>query len=591
MGGLMKTIIKRITAAAASAVIAVCSAGFSNSFGADTEEAPLFKVHFELGDDVTIVPDDDGNVPEIKDVEKEYNAAVFMPRAELEREGYYFTGWTADNVYGYKGGMVYRVPDHDVTITPVWNKKGDKDVHTVKYSVEIDGEVNEEYEKLVPPDKGISGSFIEISMYSFPRDGYKQYGWTDGTHLFKGQEYIIIQDEDITLTPNWYKKYLLTYTVGDADRVNGATKQEYEVIETGEVNLQNSSRFSRNGFEIIGWHCETDGKDYKCDQKFVMPSSDVIMTPIWFAINYNVVFFANTKSDDDDIRIKGKTDTTITIPECTAVNEGYTFGGWEKDDKIYQPGDEYLIVGEKPGLGVFFNAVWTPAGSETTTTTTSATTTVTTTTATSTSSVTSTSTTTAPTTTISSDIKPYSYVVVVRDKKTNELVNDVVLNASWYVAYEINGQDVSTGPLELIDASKGNPAVISYEKYKDAKKCSFSIDGVHGDSPYTFSNEDCVIESDDEKHIVYYNVYLTKTDIAYGDANCDGSVDMSDVVLIMQALANPDKYDVDGTSENCLTKAGRLNADVNQESPGLTTDDALVIQMYLLGLVDKLPLI
>ena len=66
---------------------------------------------------------------------------------------------------------------------------------------------------------------------------------------------------------------------------------------------------------------------------------------------------------------------------------------------------------------------------------------------------------------------------------------------------------------------------------------------------------------------------------------------MADAVLIMQALANPDKYDVGGTSENHITETGRLNADVNSESPGLTTDDALVIQMYLLGLVDKLPLI
>ena len=549
----MKTIIKRITAAAASAVIAVCSVGSGMSFGADTNEAPLYKVHFDLGDDVTIVPDDDGNVPEIKDVEKEYNAAVFMPRAELEREGYYFTGWTADNIYGYKGGSVYRVPDHDVTITPVWNKKGDKDVHTVKYSVEIDGEVNEEYEKLVPPEKGISGSFIEISMYSFPRDGYKQYGWTDGTHIFKGQEYIIIQDEDITLTPNWYKKYMLTYTVGDADRINGATKQEYEVIETGEVNLQNSSRFSRNGFEIIGWHCETDGKDYKCDQKFVMPSSDVVMTPIWFAINYNVVFFANTKSDDDDIRIKGKTDTTIKIPECTAVKEGYSFGGWEKDDKIYQPGDDYLIVGEKPGLGVFFNAVWTPASSETTTSTTSATTTSTTTTATTTTAV----------TTVSTEIPElYKFTVVVLS------VSDKTLLVKPDKEYEaLKGYDEFVMGINQLN-NDIKPTV--------GMKLEISCLGVgfiDTNPAHIGQIENVTVVSD-------------APEITYGDANCDENVDMSDVVLIMQALANPNKYDISGTDAHHITEKGRANADVWNNGDGLTTEDALHIQKYLLGLSD-----
>ena len=512
----MKQIIKKITAFSASAVIAVCSAFSSAAIGADTTEKVTYKVHFDLSEEgVTIVPDSDGNVPEIKDVEKEYNAAIFMPRAELKREGYYFTGWTADNIYGYKGGTVYRVPDHDVTITPVWNKKGDKDLHTVKFSVEIDGEVNEEYEKLVPAEKGTSGCFVEIPMYAFPRDGYKQYGWTDGTNIFKGQEYIIIQDEDITLTPNWYKKYLLTYTVGDADRINGATKQEYEVMETGQVELQTSSRFSRNGFEIIGWHCETDGKDYKCNQTFIMPSSDVVMTPIWFAINYNVVFFANTNSDADDIRIKGKTDTAITIPECTAVKEGYTFGGWQYKDTVYQPGDEFIILGAEPGLGISFKAIWIEGSGEQTTTTTSAsvtTTSATTTTTESSSATTTVSSTTSATTTsdvsatttttTTSEIKPYSHVVKVYFKGTNEIVHDAVLVGVWNIVTD----GKATGPLEIIDTSKANPAVFSYEKFKDADECTFRISGMYNDSPYFFNEEDYSTETDETNNITYHTI-------------------------------------------------------------------------------------
>ncbi|WP_295092566.1 dockerin type I repeat-containing protein [Ruminococcus sp.] len=67
-----------------------------------------------------------------------------------------------------------------------------------------------------------------------------------------------------------------------------------------------------------------------------------------------------------------------------------------------------------------------------------------------------------------------------------------------------------------------------------------------------------------------------------GDTNCDGSVDMSDAVLIMQALANPNKYGIDGTAEHHLTEQGKLNADMNGD--GLTVGDAQAIQMKLLGL-------
>jgi len=59
-----------------------------------------------------------------------------------------------------------------------------------------------------------------------------------------------------------------------------------------------------------------------------------------------------------------------------------------------------------------------------------------------------------------------------------------------------------------------------------------------------------------------------------GDANCDGKVNMADAVLIMQTLANPDKYK--------LTENGRANADMDGD--GITNADALAIQKMLLKL-------
>lgn len=70
--------------------------------------------------------------------------------------------------------------------------------------------------------------------------------------------------------------------------------------------------------------------------------------------------------------------------------------------------------------------------------------------------------------------------------------------------------------------------------------------------------------------------------LTYGDANCDGSIDMSDAVLIMQALANPNKYGVNGSSDKHITADGAANADVDTNIQGLTSNDALFIQEYLL---------
>ena len=79
-----------------------------------------------------------------------------------------------------------------------------------------------------------------------------------------------------------------------------------------------------------------------------------------------------------------------------------------------------------------------------------------------------------------------------------------------------------------------------------------------------------------------------KTVTLAGDANCDGSVDMSDVVLIMQALANPNKFDTKGTDDHRITEQGTVNADVSERGNGMTTADALEIQRYLLHIISKL---
>lgn len=67
-----------------------------------------------------------------------------------------------------------------------------------------------------------------------------------------------------------------------------------------------------------------------------------------------------------------------------------------------------------------------------------------------------------------------------------------------------------------------------------------------------------------------------------GDANCDEQVDLADAVMIMQSLANPNKYGINGTAEHHLTEQGKLNGDMDGD--GLTVGDALAIQRKLLGL-------
>lgn len=78
-------------------------------------------------------------------------------------------------------------------------------------------------------------------------------------------------------------------------------------------------------------------------------------------------------------------------------------------------------------------------------------------------------------------------------------------------------------------------------------------------------------------------VPTTPVDVTmYGDVNCDGEVSVADATLLLQVLGNADKYK--------LSEQGRINADVSGSGDGLSAADALAIQMYDAGAVDKLPI-
>ena len=80
-----------------------------------------------------------------------------------------------------------------------------------------------------------------------------------------------------------------------------------------------------------------------------------------------------------------------------------------------------------------------------------------------------------------------------------------------------------------------------------------------------------------------------KPEVDYGDANCDGTVNLSDAILVMQVLGNPDAYGADGSDKSAITDQGMLNADCYNTGDGITNNDALSIQKYLLKLITALP--
>ena len=86
---------------------------------------------------------------------------------------------------------------------------------------------------------------------------------------------------------------------------------------------------------------------------------------------------------------------------------------------------------------------------------------------------------------------------------------------------------------------------------------------------------------EDEKIYVSYSADVklgapAKLSDKAGDSNVDGDLNLADSVLIMQTIANPEKY--------VLTEQGKINADIEGDHDGVTGKDALKIQRITLKL-------
>ena len=70
-------------------------------------------------------------------------------------------------------------------------------------------------------------------------------------------------------------------------------------------------------------------------------------------------------------------------------------------------------------------------------------------------------------------------------------------------------------------------------------------------------------------------------EVIYGDANCDGNVDISDAVMVKCYLINNKKF--------TLSKQGLLNSDVQGSGNGVNAQDAVTIQKYVIKSITMLP--
>ena len=319
----------------------------------EDEENQIYYIHFDLSDKDFKYKNDDETIEDIIAINEN---AITIPKILLVKEGFYFNGWTPDFIYGYEPGDRLLLKEKNTTLYPIFEDKNDTTYFRLEYVVEYNGEITDVSKELRPTNER-QNHLIQISQFSYNNEYATSLGWTDGIHEFFSSAKLIMPRRNVTLYAIFHNYRKLSYSHGNVDGIVGNPDAPLVYREGATIDLAESSRLGRKGYKIIGWHCEYDGKDYPIFYPYILPDTDVVMTAIWEPIEYTIVF-QTLVSGIPNIKVKKRTGEFIFAPNIDDKREGYIFGGWIVYGNQYIPGDEILVEGQMPGLGISGKAIW-----------------------------------------------------------------------------------------------------------------------------------------------------------------------------------------------------------------------------------------
>ena len=245
----------------------------------------------------------------------QYNQEVTV-KADAEREGYTFSGWSSEDVKenfiqkllsNSIAGRTFHMPAKNVVI------EGSFDINSYKVTYKVDGKPVGEVETYN------YGTLVTVRQ-SPEKEGYTFSGWSR-TEAFE------MPARDVVIEGSYkINSYTVTY------KVDGEQYGETETYEYGAaVTLREKP--SREGYTFKGWSYENG---------FKMPAGDVVIEGSYEINSYTVTYKVDGQQYGEPEVYKYN---ELVRLKSEPIKEGYTFSHWNYGEDFRMPAKDVVIEG------------------------------------------------------------------------------------------------------------------------------------------------------------------------------------------------------------------------------------------------------
>lgn len=255
-----------------------------------------------------------------------------VPLYEPKREGYRFDGWYTDSNYTSRVTEIAENTANDTVIFAKWTFMSG---HTFLVTFDSCGGT--------PIESAEVGYLAHVKKPQDPKkDGYTFLGWYLDGEKWSFAAYTV--SYDIILTAKWEANVNTVVFSGNGADEDGPYTMYMETDERVRL-MQN--RYTKKGYEFLGWSASADGEvEYEDCALYTMGAeAEYTLYAIWSPKRATVNIESNG-SGEKRYELTGLTNEGVTLPRAIFERAGYTLLGWSKAQNgsvDYELGAEYVI--------------------------------------------------------------------------------------------------------------------------------------------------------------------------------------------------------------------------------------------------------